>query len=159
VSFSPLEEVLKTLTALDLDRVQFHGEESVKMCQTLPVPVIKTFIPAAGHTYESISPYLALGSNIVDAVLLDRPKTGDQETALAETLAFYEQEGPRLSKCFLAGGLTPENIGNILENPYAVDVASGVERSPGIKDPEKLAAFCERVHGFNTKGEPDSCKV
>ncbi len=50
-------------------------------------------------------------------------------------------------RVMLAGGLTPQNVGAAIEavRPYAVDVRSGVEREPGIKDPEKVAAFCRAV--------------
>jgi phosphoribosylanthranilate isomerase len=47
----------------------------------------------------------------------------------------------------LAGGLTPENVGEAIReiHPYAVDVATGIERSPRIKDPEKIRAFIAAV--------------
>ena len=52
----------------------------------------------------------------------------------------------------LAGGLTPENVGDAIRTvkPYAVDVASGVETEPGIKDPLKLRAFIDAVRGTGT---------
>lgn len=49
----------------------------------------------------------------------------------------------------LAGGLTPENVADAVESvdPYAVDVASGVERTGGVKDPEAVRAFVSAAHG------------
>ena len=54
------------------------------------------------------------------------------------------QYGKRL---FLAGGLTPDNVGRAVARvaPYAVDVTVGVESSPGVKDPEKMRAFIQAV--------------
>ena len=53
-------------------------------------------------------------------------------------------------RVMLAGGLTPENVGAAIEavQPYAVDVRSGVEREPGVKDPDKVAAFCRAVRSY-----------
>jgi phosphoribosylanthranilate isomerase len=49
----------------------------------------------------------------------------------------------------LAGGLKPENVGEALASvqPYGIDVSSGVEREPGIKDVERLTALFEAIHG------------
>jgi phosphoribosylanthranilate isomerase len=65
--------------------------------------------------------------------------------------ADWEQAREVVSTCsqpvFLAGGLTPENVAEAIKRvrPYAVDVSSGVEASPGKKDREKLHAFFEAV--------------
>ena len=58
------------------------------------------------------------------------------------------REAKRFGTIILAGGLTPENVGEAIRKvrPFAVDVASGVESEPGVKDPVKLAAFCRAVH-------------
>ena len=57
------------------------------------------------------------------------------------------REANRFGTIFLAGGLTPENVGQAIREvrPFAVDVASGVEAAPGVKDPTKLQAFFAAV--------------
>jgi phosphoribosylanthranilate isomerase len=57
------------------------------------------------------------------------------------------KEARRYGTIILAGGLTPENVGQAIRKarPYAVDVASGVESAPGIKDPAKVKAFFKAV--------------
>lgn len=57
------------------------------------------------------------------------------------------REANRFGTIILAGGLTPENVGQAIREvrPFAVDVASGVESSPGVKDPVKLRAFFDQV--------------
>ncbi|MEZ0247782.1 MAG: phosphoribosylanthranilate isomerase [Thermoproteus sp.] len=54
----------------------------------------------------------------------------------------------RLEKVAVAGGITPDNVDHVLKySPYMVDVASGVEASPGVKDPAKIAALARKVKG------------
>ena len=54
-------------------------------------------------------------------------------------------------RLIIAGGLTPENVGGAIRQlrPYGVDVCSGVEKSVGVKDPQRVAAFVEAVHAAN----------
>jgi phosphoribosylanthranilate isomerase len=58
----------------------------------------------------------------------------------------------------LSGGLTPDNVAAAIEltQPFAVDVASGTERAPGSKDPDKLAAFARAVRAADGIPEPES---
>jgi phosphoribosylanthranilate isomerase len=79
-----------------------------------------------------------------DAVVVDNPRPGSGQVfdwSLAEDVS----AGQRL---VLAGGLTPENVGDAITvvQPWGVDVSSGVEASPGKKDPRKLRAFVANAH-------------
>jgi len=81
---------------------------------------------------------------VVDAWLFDSGagsgKTFDWQTARAKL-------GERQGKFIVAGGLTPENVGEAMRafKPWGVDVVTGVEREPGRKDPDRLKAFVEAV--------------
>ena len=82
-----------------------------------------------------------------DAILLDAFDTkllGGTGKSFNWALA---REASRFATIILAGGLTPENVGQAIREvrPFAVDVASGVEASPGVKDPSKLLAFFKEV--------------
>lgn len=123
--------------------VQLHGEESPAFCNSLnDLYIIKAlrvgddFQPAEAARFET------------DAILLDGFKAGmygGTGQAFDWTVAALTREF--VGKLFLAGGLNATNVGRAIRTvqPYAVDVCSGVESSPGRKDPVKLRAFMEAI--------------
>ncbi|OGX28320.1 MAG: hypothetical protein A2705_01290 [Omnitrophica WOR_2 bacterium RIFCSPHIGHO2_01_FULL_52_10] len=120
--------------------VQFHGEESPGYCKRFKhFKIVKAFRVKDTFDFKSILQYK------VDAYLFD---TFQEETASFggtgktfnwELLKNYKFDKPVI----LSGGLNPENVRQAIEavRPYAVDVASGVEKSPGIKDYRLVQAF------------------
>jgi len=131
-----LEEVLFQLR---LTAVQLHGRESPEFCRSIElVPVIKRIQVGAGDTPEALAERARVYA--VGAVLID-PGAGSGEPfqwSLARGLP---------GRTIVSGGLTPENVGDAIRasRPYAVDVSSGVEKSPGVKDEAKMHAFVQAV--------------
>lgn len=127
---------------------QFH------MIQCLPEPGLPARRPLLsvvrvrpGDTLESVLERIGNA----DAVVLDshsKGAFGGTGNHLDWGIAKEVVEASR-AKVVLAGGLTPENVASAIEqvHPYAVDVSSGVESSPGIKDAEKLKAFFASARG------------
>ncbi len=135
--------------ALRLGSVQLHGAESPKEVAELARTrrVIKAVRAGPGFRVTALSKY-----RDADALLLDgfvRGLHGGTGRTLDWNLA-------RSAKCYgriiLAGGLTPENIGEAIRvaQPYAVDVASGVEARPGRKDPAKLRALFAAIEAVRS---------
>jgi phosphoribosylanthranilate isomerase len=81
----------------------------------------------------------------VSALLIDGPDPGSGEPFDHAALAALMENITK--PVILAGGLTPENVGEAIRivRPFAVDVSSGVESSPGVKDPALIRAFCDSV--------------
>ena len=137
-----VREVAQTV---GLDWVQLHGKESPDYCRTLGRRVIKGFRVQDESSLAVLPDY----RDAVQALLLDtyRPGTpgGTGETFDWELARRAQDYGPII----LAGGLTAANISQAITvaQPAAVDVASGVEAGPGVKDPEKLRAFFAAVSG------------
>jgi phosphoribosylanthranilate isomerase len=140
--------IVETANKVLLDAVQLHGDESAQFICELrgktSLPIIKAVRIREGLESANLPNFGA------DAVLLDSyspaerggtGKTFDWKTAV-------EIRG-RVSTLYLAGGLTVENVGDAVSevNPHAVDVCSGVELAPGIKDRAKLRNFIERAKG------------
>jgi phosphoribosylanthranilate isomerase len=126
--------------ALRLSSVQLHGAESPGEVDELirTQRVIKAVRVKAGFRVASLARYRA-----ADAILLDgfaRGLHGGTGRTLDWKLA---RTARRYGQIILAGGLTPENISEAIRvaEPYAVDVASGVEARPGRKDPARLRAL------------------
>jgi phosphoribosylanthranilate isomerase len=131
-------EIRSVLEKLPLDYLQFHGSESPGECGIYNKPYIKSVTMKNGVDLTSQARRYAGAS----CLLLDAHVEG---MAGGTGQQFDWSSIPRsLEKpIMLAGGLTPENVGSAITEvrPYGVDVSSGVERSKGIKDPEKMAAF------------------
>lgn len=139
--------VLETARISGITAIQIHGDEETDYVQELrqrsPLIIIKA---TRIHRTTEISS-IAIGNNPslgAHALLLDSwspkefggtGKTFDWDTAKSIVAAF--------PIVYLAGGLTPENVEEAIRmvRPHAVDVASGVESSPGKKDPAKVIAF------------------
>jgi phosphoribosylanthranilate isomerase len=129
------EFIAERVTELRLDLIQFHGDEDEAALEGWSVPTIRALRLRAPENGAPFPPTRA------DYLLLDRfhPELfgGTGRTLPLESLA-----GRDLSRVFVSGGLTPENVAAVVAlNPYAVDVASGVESAPGVKHDGKLRSF------------------
>ena len=105
-----------------------------------PIPAVKAFRVAGPESLADLHRYR------VKAVLLDAPSAGFGGSGRTCDWALAAEVARRV-RVVLAGGLTPDNVADAVRavRPYAVDVASGVERAPGVKDPEKLRRFVENA--------------
>lgn len=142
VDSSP-EIVWETLSACGLDLAQLHGSESPEWCEALFPKVVKAFRVKD----ESVLPLLPRYK--ASAYLLDSYEAARQggtgRTFSWDIARRATQYGPII----LSGGLTPENVLQAIRlvQPYAVDVSSGVESSPGKKDRNKLRLFLKTAKG------------
>jgi phosphoribosylanthranilate isomerase len=120
---------------LDLDLIQFHGDEDESALCGWPVKVIRAF------RLRPDAPNAALPATAADYTLLDTFHPGLYGgTGHARPLAGLARFD--LARVFISGGLHPTNVAEAAAlEPYALDVASGVESAPGIKDPAKLRSF------------------
>ncbi|GMQ91353.1 MAG: phosphoribosylanthranilate isomerase [Gammaproteobacteria bacterium] len=137
------EEVRGVMSDLPLDILQFHGEESAEFCRQFGRPYIKAL---RMHEQQDIHDAAAV-YNDVAALLLDA-YVADQLGGTGQTFD-WERIPSDLSKpVVLAGGLRPDNVAEAISSvrPFAVDVSSGVEQDPGIKDIEKMAIFIKEVN-------------
>ncbi len=130
------EELADAVRASGVRIAQLHGDESPAFCAAAPVPVVKGIRVADEHSLA------ALASYEVHAFLLDSASGGYGGSGLAfdwRLAAVAAQTVP----VWLAGGLRPETVGEAVRRvrPRGVDVASGVESSPGVKDAAKMEAF------------------
>ena len=136
------EHVARVARESRVRAVQLHGPEFPPLDEALAV---FTRIRAVG-VREGFHPSM-LRDLVGDAFLLD---TFDANLAGGTGKTFnwtLAREANGFGTIFLAGGLTPENVGEAIREvrPFAVDVASGVESAPGVKDAGKLRAFFQEV--------------
>src|SRR5262245_45981979 len=146
----PVRQMCALAYQLGLRSIQWVGREP-PLEDTYPFGLIAAFRVQHAADLEAIRTYverMRTAGRAPAAVLIDAHVPGQYggtgKIAPWELLAGFDPGAPLI----LAGGLTPENVTEAIRivRPYGVDVASGVESSPGRKDPEKVRRFVEAVH-------------
>ena len=136
-------EIEAILDKVPVNILQFHGSESLEECEILGVPYIKTLrmsqdisLTKFGQSYPSAR-----------AILLDTYRR-DSYGGTGETFSWDLVAGYKDRPIVVAGGLKPTNVSDAIVacQPYAVDVNSGVEVSPGVKDHSKINEFVATVN-------------
>lgn len=133
------------MKACRLDLAQLHGDETPQDCQVLAGRVIKAF--RAGRDRPSLEwQGAALRGILVDSYTANA-HGGTGRVFDWKLVANYRKLGFPL---ILAGGLNPDNIGAALNRvrPDGIDLSSGVEKSPGVKDPDKIARLMATIKNF-----------
>jgi phosphoribosylanthranilate isomerase len=138
---APLDLVNATADRCGLDIIQLHGEESPSYCDAVRRRVMKAF------RVQGMESLATLGDYHVAGYLLDAysPNSygGTGERFDWDCAVAAKGHGPII----LAGGLDQDNVASAVSRvaPFAVDVSSGVESSPGCKDPEKVRNFIKNA--------------
>jgi phosphoribosylanthranilate isomerase len=140
----PQEYIVEVAALVKLGAVQLHGNESADMVRRLPHRVIKS-VPVG----EDFDPTTIDGVPTRAAVLLDAhdpERRGGTGTPVNWTAA---AAAAKRRPVLLAGGLRPDNVRTAVDavRPFGIDVSSGVETSPGVKDPVKLRALFAALSG------------
>jgi phosphoribosylanthranilate isomerase len=134
---APLEEILATRELLALDWVQLHGNEPDSMIDVLGERVVRRVPTAGGVDWQRVAQLAVRCLPLID------PGAGHGTVCDWSSLA----ERPHQLDLGLAGGLSSDNVAEAIRTvrPALVDVSSGVESTPGIKDHHMIRAFVSAV--------------
>jgi phosphoribosylanthranilate isomerase len=138
----PLDEVAGLADGIGFTALQLHGDEGPTYCDEVyrrtGAKIIKAARVGAKADIQAIDAFRRVDFHLLDTRVEGVPG-GTGETFDWSLTRERRSRVPLI----LSGGLTPDNVGGAIEavRPWGVDVASGVEAEPGVKDPEKLRAF------------------
>lgn len=140
----PVDQVRRIAEEVQLTAVQLHGSEAPAYLKAMLQPVIKAVPVNEAFTPESLDQFPSEITVLLDAH--DPVRRGGTGRTIDWTLA---ASAAARRAVFLSGGLNPANIREAVARvkPYAVDLSSGVESAPGIKDPVKLRALFGALDG------------
>lgn len=134
------DAVRAVLNAAPLDMLQFHGREQPDFCRQFRLPYLKAVSAAADSLVAAERDYGDAAGLLVDSHV---------PGGLGGTGRTVDWNQVRLGRLplILAGGLTPDNVAEAVRTvrPWAVDVSSGVESAPGVKDPDAIRRFIEEA--------------
>ncbi|MBI5368723.1 MAG: phosphoribosylanthranilate isomerase [Planctomycetes bacterium] len=142
-------EIRAVAAAAGLDRVQLHGAESPEFAVALGLPCWKALRVRGDEARAEVARFRPVVEHVLLDAYVEGAVGGTGRTFNWEIAARAAADGPIL----LAGGLTPENVAAALTrvHPAGVDVSSGVESAPGIKDAAKVRAFIDEVRKWESR--------
>ena len=134
----PAEYVSAGASLVRLGVVQLHGSETPEMVERMPQRVIKSVAVTSDFDESSVDRIPARAGVLLDAH--DPERHGGTGTTVDWSRA---AAAARRRRVLLAGGLRPENVRTAIDTvrPFGIDVSSGVESAPGVKDPDRLRAL------------------
>ncbi|MFC1775899.1 phosphoribosylanthranilate isomerase [Pseudomonadota bacterium] len=141
-------EIRKVVSSVPLDVLQFHGSETEQECNAFGLPWLKA---VAMENAESARQAERDFPNAM-GLLLDSHTAGKRGGS--GNVFDWTLSRPLSMPVWLAGGLNADNVARAIRivRPFAVDVSSGVEVSPGIKDTSRMTAFIKAVREFENEG-------
>ncbi len=132
------EFILDTLLQCGFSAIQFHGNEDEEFCHSFHRPVLKAFSVENEKDIDYVNSFTQTGN-----VLIDGKEPGSGQVFNHDVL----QKVDKAKNVILAGGLNPDNVFEIISKyaVFGVDVSTGVEQAPGLKDKNKIIKFIEQV--------------
>ena len=144
---SALNTIKELFDYCRLDAVQLHGDENSQFINSMSIPFIKVFKVSGNEVIKQIEEF-GLQYFLLDTY--DKNRSGGTGKSFNWRIA---KKASKFGKIILSGGLNPDNIREALEtvNPYAVDISSGVEKSPGLKDYQKMETLINEVQKWDSR--------
>ncbi|MEE3165285.1 MAG: phosphoribosylanthranilate isomerase [Pseudomonadota bacterium] len=142
--------LLRSIQAIDATMIQLHGYETPKRCSEIKeitgLPVIKAFGIGSKNDLEKTNNYL----NFVDYFLFDAKPSNAQKGGLNKVFEWGLLGNCNLKNFFLSGGLNIDNVIDAITQtkPMCIDVSSGVEKQPGVKDEKLIKDFIKTAQSF-----------
>jgi len=134
-------EIEEVISRVALDLLQFHGNETEQQCNVFGLPYLKAVAMKSGQSAQQAElDFPGASGLLLDSQFAGKP--GGSGHVFDWTLS-----RPVTKPVWLAGGLNADNVGRAIQivRPFAVDVSSGVETGPGVKDAGRIDAFVKAV--------------
>ncbi len=143
----PPDRINEIVDEVGFDLVQLHGQETPDVCRQINFPVIKAVSVDDSMTADEVRAEVDRFAVVAGHVLLDTRRR-DKSGGTGETFDWRLAEAvARDHDIFLAGGINHDNIGDAIDavHPFAIDLSSGVEQTPGVKDFDLLSRLFQAL--------------
>lgn len=147
---NPRQDIEEIIEALRPDLLQFHGSEDDVSCSAFGIPFLKAVAMGADADADAAASLFPSAYGL----LLDGHGPGEAGGS-GQRFDWTRTPGSTQTRFFLAGGLCADNVGLAIRTarPWGVDVSSGIEQAPGIKDGGKMRFFVEESRRADSRKE------